>query len=257
MSLQQWGAGRLLVNTPWGHFAHASVFDGSLWSLKYELLCYVIAAVVAVVAVRIRTRWLAVTALAVSYAYLIGDAVSTHLAPGQPFPHRAFLLPGLGYVDTHYLFYLGFVFLLGANAQLFADRIPVSNRLAIASAVALLASMVWGGFFLFGLPSYAYLLLWASVRLPTRLSGVGRRRDLSYGIYLYGFPTQQVLLSLGAHRPGPVGYAVWVVAVVVITTALAWLSWTLIERPALRMKHWQPGWARALGRAAVSDQASA
>jgi peptidoglycan/LPS O-acetylase OafA/YrhL len=236
---RQYGIDHLLLNTPYGRNHHSSIFNGSLWSLRYELLCYLAAALLAVFALTRRTRWLAPIALVLLYAYLVRDAVHAGFATGQPFSHPYFDLPLLGPSDLHFLIYLGFLFVLGGCFELFADRVPISPVLGAAAAVALLVTLRFGLFFLVGLPAYAYLLLWLAVRLPARLHGVGRKRDLSYGIYIYGFVTQQVLASTRLmHRNH--GFPLWLATSIVVTYGLAFLSWHLVERPALRLKDWRP-----------------
>jgi peptidoglycan/LPS O-acetylase OafA/YrhL len=79
-----------------------------------------------------------------------------------------------------------------------------------------------------------------------RLSfGVGRSAfhaysrgvDLSYGMFLYAFPVQQILtLKLGP-QIGP-----WwnFFLATIISAALAYLSWMLVEKPALSLKPRDP-----------------
>jgi peptidoglycan/LPS O-acetylase OafA/YrhL len=58
---------------------------------------------------------------------------------------------------------------------------------------------------------------------------------ISYGIYLYHVP---VFLTLGKSwgLPRDVGdLALWLGAGAACTLALAWLSWRLVEQPALRL----------------------
>lgn len=55
--------------------------------------------------------------------------------------------------------------------------------------------------------------------------------DISYGVYLYGWPVENLIIWI--HRQSP--WAVFAEAVVVCC-ALGWLSWTFIESPALSLK---------------------
>ena len=65
------------------------------------------------------------------------------------------------------------------------------------------------------------------------LADIGRRWDLSYGIYLYAWPIQVLLvLYLG---PSLTPYTLLLLAFA-ITAGFAWLSWHLIEAPCLRLK---------------------
>jgi peptidoglycan/LPS O-acetylase OafA/YrhL len=57
--------------------------------------------------------------------------------------------------------------------------------------------------------------------------------DLSYGIFLYGFPMQQVLASQGAWAHH------WYISFPLslsLTILVAWLSWNIVEKPALSLK---------------------
>jgi len=61
--------------------------------------------------------------------------------------------------------------------------------------------------------------------------GIGRVGDLSYGVYLFHFPTLQLVTHLGLFRTSPVlGLAVSVI----VTLAMAFLSWRYVEKRFLR-----------------------
>ncbi len=79
----------------------------------------------------------------------------------------------------------------------------------------------------------AYLLLWLGGVLPTR---VGAKNDISYGVYIYAFPVQQLLALAGVQRFGVIPM---MVASTICTIPLAWSSWVLVERPAMRLKGWR------------------
>jgi peptidoglycan/LPS O-acetylase OafA/YrhL len=54
--------------------------------------------------------------------------------------------------------------------------------------------------------------------------------DLSYGVYVYGWPVQQACVyALGIREP-----ALLFGASMAVIVPLAWLSWTFIEQPCLR-----------------------
>ncbi len=63
-------------------------------------------------------------------------------------------------------------------------------------------------------------------------------QDYSYGIYLYGWPTQQ-LLAFHFPAMGPIGMTVLALP---ISTCLGALSWFLVEKPCLDLKRrWRRG----------------
>jgi peptidoglycan/LPS O-acetylase OafA/YrhL len=75
-----------------------------------------------------------------------------------------------------------------------------------------------------------YPLFVISISSSTALSlGVGRFGDLSYGIYLFHFPTIQLLQHFGLYQVNPyLGF----LSSIALVLALAYASWHLIE------KHW-------------------
>lgn len=58
----------------------------------------------------------------------------------------------------------------------------------------------------------------------------GQRVDLSYGVYLYGWPVAQALLYFTHQKLSPVPLFTFTIAV---TLVVAYGSWRLIERPSL------------------------
>ncbi len=237
--VRQYGIDGLLVETtPWGRNRGYSVFNGALWSLKYEMLCYLAVAVLAVTAVLRQARRFVLATTVALYAALALHWWGTGRWSGPVATVSGSVeLPLLGSVSYHWLLYLGFLFALGASFDLYRERVPVNDLLGLGSAVVLALSLLLGGFAVLGLPAFAYLLIWLSVRMPRRLHAVGRRNDYSYGIYIYGFVGQQVMASLGWSRWGFVPFVLMSVAV---AWAAAFLSWKLVERPALRLKDWTP-----------------
>jgi len=73
--------------------------------------------------------------------------------------------------------------------------------------------------------------LWLGMHLPLHM--VGARNDYSYGVYIYAFPVQQVLVVWGANRWGYWPYTLLAVASVL---PFAVASWWIIEKHALRLK---------------------
>ncbi len=58
------------------------------------------------------------------------------------------------------------------------------------------------------------------------------KHDLSYGLYLYHMPVINAFLAAGA-----VGSVLASLSAITIAVVLAYLSWTFVELPALRLKH--------------------
>jgi len=83
-----------------------------------------------------------------------------------------------------------------------------------------------------GVVAVAFAVLAFAFRTPAWLRRLTALGDVSYGIYVYAFPVQQ---SVAAIWPGIDPLVMFAIAFPV-TYGLAFLSWRLIERPALALK---------------------
>jgi peptidoglycan/LPS O-acetylase OafA/YrhL len=247
-----YGIQDVFIDTPYGHAIGASVLNGSLWTLAYEMVCYVGIGILLVTAVLRRARWLVLAGTAFVGALLFADHDL-----GHPYVWHINLvwytvLPYFGLLLNSELLWLGATFLTGAVAALFARFIPINNVIGVLALAGLMALQTTGHW-LSGayIPLYVYVILWAAVRLPASLHWVGQRNDYSYGVYIYAFPVQQSLAELGVNRIGLLGYTL---VSMIVTFALAVASWHLVEKRALQLKDWTPpllGWLGAVVRRRV------
>ncbi|MDG4767033.1 acyltransferase [Solwaraspora sp. WMMD406] len=238
-SMNQFTISGLLSQTPYGQaMGGPSAFDGSLWTLRYELACYLLVGVLAATAVLRQAPRALIALLAGTYILILRDFAA---APGWavrpagvdqigPFPL-------IGSFAPTWLLYFSFLFLLGATARVYMHRIPMDGKMAAVAAAIMTASLVVGGFAVVGLPCLAYLVIFAGVALPERFTRIGRKRDYSYGIYVYGFPVQQIVALFGGAQLGLTGYIALSLAG---TLALAAASWHLIEEPAMTLRNATP-----------------
>lgn len=217
-----------------------SVVDGSLWSLRYEFTCYVAVVIVFALASLLRTRRFPL--------YIVALALVGRLA----LPLVGWT-PDVGTVHVWLLCALVAFFFAGASWDQWARRVPMRRSLAIgAGAVAFALSCIasfdyyqpgavpWWE--VLEVPAATYAVMYFALAERSVAPTVWRRADLSYGIYIYGFPIEQAVAALmGPHASA---FAVFVVALP-MTAAVAALSWRFIEKPALRLK---PGAARSRER---------
>lgn len=176
---------------------------GSMWSLEYELLAYVLAAVALVGLVRRHP-------VALLGGLLVALTLSAKVFDG----------------DWRWLLAM---FAAGMFVYVVSDRIPVSAGLAALCLVVLALTFVTGyELILWPLP-LCYFVLWLGVTLPASWAP---RADISYGTYLYGFPVQVMIewflpgLPLAGHM----------LLALALSYGVAYASWTLVERPALSLK---------------------
>ena len=193
-------------------FPHA--VNGSLWTLPIELKFYV-GCLLAGVCTLLHRPWL------YNAAFLVG--VVLFARHPEWFPIR----PEIGVVRDFAL-----AFALGAFAWVNRDRIPLSPWLA-AGALLLIAFNPWGlGRRPFFVPLVAYLVLALALHPRFRFAPFNRVGDYSYGLYVYAFPIQQMLVQV---LPG-IGPVELFAAAFAVTAVLAVLSWHLVEQPMLGLK---------------------
>lgn len=199
--------------------------NGSLWTIKPELACYAIMALL--IATGLVRKW------PVVLVALIGLWVASMAAQAVPQDfHGRFDLAG----DVSKLVMF---FLAGSLAFHLRDRIPLTPWLAGAAVVFMVAcalagpGALWGNrlFMLISCPLLTYLMVWLGMQPLPKLP-LFDRGDYSYGIYLYGFPIQQVMLSLTGNHEPIVNFALTIVPV----TLMAMLSWHLVEKPTLKLR---------------------
>lgn len=197
--MNQWEIGGTLGTAPF-----TQVWNGSLWTLASEVSCYVVVGIVfAAAGARAHLT-------AVSFVGVV-------------------LLASLAFVGASFAI-LGTFFAAGVFVFSLRDRLRISPVLLAAAALLVVASVVLHHVALLAPLPLGYLVLSAAA-LPA--PAVARRGDVSYGLYIYAFPVQQLLAVSGVPRQG---LAVYTVLSLAVTVPLAWLSWRVVEAPALRLR---------------------
>lgn len=230
-----------------GHFPNGGPYpgdwNGSLWTLFYECACYLMIGGLGLVGLlRPARAW----GLGLLLCLLVMHSFSTGLLTRFPTTLlRLFDTPGK---HLTVYFFAGSVWALLPQA----DTMLVRHRwVGPAASVLLIAS--WHGQFHAWLAVWLMpiVLFWLARVLPFTSFEQRMRGDYSYGIYIYGFPLQQVLAHFGVHT---LGFGLFLLASYLGAGTLAWASWHAVERPALALKHLfrKPSTHRAGGGGAPS-----
>lgn len=228
-------------------------YNGSLWTIPYELAYYVVIA--ALMSLGVVRRAGLMVAIIAGYSLLAIAIQQTGFRTGLSLFDRAltfaFLHKGTSLVPS---------FMAGSCIYLMRDRIPFDGRLAGACLLYFVLAGIAGepGWFdnniwvaISCLP-LAYLVVWLGLcRLP-RLP-VFQRGDFSYGIYLWHFPLLNLFHML---QPMPSWWALSAAAFPAVLMA-AILSWFLIEKPAMALRKRSSLGARSHGSSpALGDSAA-
>ena len=202
---------------PWG-----PELNGSLWTLVYEVTCYIGVFIVGM-AGAFREKWLMGVAL-VFFGVLYG--ISQHPPAGIIVPGRAIRVTDLGLP-----FVFGMVFYTWRNRT--PLNWPVGMALALA-AFALAHTPLFHVMLILAISYWTFLLGYLPGGAIRAYNRVG---DYSYGIYIYAFPLQQ----LAAHYLSPMTPLQNMLVAAPLTLAFAVLSWHFIEKPALAAKSYLAG----------------
>lgn len=184
--------------------------NGSLWSLGLEMRWYGYLALLLAIGA-ITRRWL--------FSVIAGSFLAFAAYEwwfGKP--------------DPYYFRVLSMVFVGAALTAQWKDLIRISGRWLACLAMATLIAMESRAFSPLLVTTTVYAVLWVSYRAP--VIDWPANRDYSYGLFLYAFPVQQTIVAL---KPDIMPWAMCLLATL-LTTALAWLSWHLVESPPLRLK---------------------
>jgi len=189
--------------------------NGQLWTVPFELKCYVTLAGLGLLGATRRRSLL----LGVSAGYLALGAVL----------HPELQAAPVGIVAGWLLIAS---FLAGVILYLYRDVAPWSWRWGVGALVAGLGLLELPMGETLAIVPIAYATVFFGLTRPPK-SGLLKGADLSYGIFLYGFSVQQTCMLLAPwarHWWWNIGLAIPAV------TAVAAASWFLVEKPALGLR---------------------
>lgn len=210
LQIRQGTVGTVLQGAAW-----PGSINGSLWSLFPEFLCYIGVALLGVGGAFSGSRWLLAAAALTAFAYHV---VVTVRGP-EAFPDA----PSLFALTIFAPYLTAFVF--GACASVWKDLLHFSWVTVLVLAFLTIWLIRLGGFEIASPILITALVLSAGGCFSAKMN-----IDLSYGIYIYSFPCQQLLFAAGWASAGlPLFFAASLLA----SAAFAWLSWTLVEKPSL------------------------
>jgi len=191
------------------------IVNGQLWTVPYELECYIALSLLAVVGIAFHR---------VAFLILLGLGQAASIAfvvLYDPVVTMAFSGP-----------LLVFCFLIGVGCYLWRDKLPYNGKLAwlCAALLSILLLTRYGDYFAAAPAGYLTCYLGLANPPKPRFLESG---DYSYGIFLYGYPIQQAVSSLG---PGLWHWWLNIAICVPLSLLAAIISWHLVEKHALALK---------------------
>ena len=196
--------------------------NGAMWSVWLEFLCYISIPVFFLLGFHKKRLYIAVTLAIISlYVFLLISNKDLWL----PYPLR---------ISAYHSTRLLSAFLIGGAFYYFRDRVIWSRNLSLASLALLVICLNFKytaelGFFIFG----GYLIFNFALNYKNKtLNQIGTKNDISYGVYLYAWPIQMLIVQ----RYPNVSPAIMTIATMACVAVLGYLSWIYIEQPFMKMK---------------------
>jgi peptidoglycan/LPS O-acetylase OafA/YrhL len=205
-----------------------NTLNSVLWTIQTEVLLYVCIAILHALRL-LRMEMMALIAILAILAHLSKSYLFTNLWDYAYLNWWGLTVGAPGFFTGAFLYFL---------IQNHRPRRNIALGLAVASLILpclnLSSFLPWSASSsqLFAFLS-AYPILWLGYKDAPKLGAWTRFGDLPYGLYVFGWPVQQVLRALLGE--GWSGWAFFAVCFPVAVVA-AWLSWTLIESRALRYR---------------------
>lgn len=195
--------------------------NGSLWTLKYEILYYLIVLLLGLIGFLRNGKIVAglfILSIVLTY-FNIGDAINIYT------------------VNIQAAIRMFSYFSAGMAAYLYRDHFHLSLKLAFFILALLLIGSFNTGYkddlFVFLL---AYLVLFIAYYPKINIRWLSKYGDFSYGVYIWAFPIIQTVIYL---YPS-INCWMALAFTAIITLILGVLSWHLIEKRALAYKNSKP-----------------
>jgi len=203
---------------------YKSTINGSLWTVQYEFTFYILLSFLFLI--RRRKN---------EILFLLGLSVSILLAGNLFFmdtiKQHFYILSG------EYFFDLGLFFASGSFlAALDIEKTKWKKELLVLFSILTLSSFFFNYFSYTALFTFPVLIILLAIHpVPYGHTILKKAGDLSYGIYIYGFPVQQTLMYFFR-----LNHLELIFFSLLISYLLAYFSWHLVEEKALKLKRVRP-----------------
>lgn len=201
--------------------------NGSLWSLPVEVFQYILVLIIGVISLstskNFKLLWILLTififTIKLKFIFFPNVEITGIIIYGT-------LVSSVLEVSPY--------FMMGGVFYVLKDKIPL--RIIFAITILFIAQYlasynISDEFISIFVTTYA-VLAFAKVSTPF-IRDIGKYGDVSYGVYLYGFPVAQFLSYQYAEDYSLI---VHMIATILISYAFAFASWHLVEKRVLRLK---------------------
>jgi peptidoglycan/LPS O-acetylase OafA/YrhL len=199
----------------------------SIWTIPYEFYCYLLLLGMGIFKMA-KNKWWMLAFTLVSFANL------AYFQYGSTKWISAYLRPE-SFSDIKSMSYFLPFFMAGISFYHFEKYMPKKNPAAIISfLITALSFRFTNAYLFFQLILGSYFIFCFAFSKQINLSRLTRHGDFSYGVYLYGWPVQQLVMFNWGKTLNFYGT---LVASLLIVIVFAIFSWFVVEKPFLKLKN--------------------
>lgn len=215
IEMKQFGIADLMKDNP-----HSQAFNGSLWTLIYEVKCYLLIAFLG---------WLDILKnFKFFIAYLFLFTYIVHLL-NIGIPGTALRI--FPYFSDIYNLSLAMYFFSGASYFMYLENIIMHKKIFLFAIILTVLGVNNNFYHLIAPLTLPYILLFTAIKLP--FNKFDMYGDFSYGLYIYAFPVQQILSFFRYNKKGLPAYFMSSLCIAMIFSVF---SYYCVEKPFLQLK---------------------
>ncbi len=203
---------------------YPNAVNGSLWTLPLECVMYILLGILGLLGV--------ITNAKLKPLIFIMTLIGIYLLN---FNHGVTIIP------IHFLKdYLPSIccFMLGTIFFIYSNKIAINGK-GLLLLTVLTGLMPHAYFICFFYATFSYCVLYFALNTFYMSALFKKIGDMSYGLYIYAFPIQQLLVHYFALENA---YILFLITVP-ITGIFAYMSWHLIEKKVLKLKSKKPSFS--------------
>lgn len=205
---------------------YAGSANGSMWTLKHEMAAYILLPILFFCfRQRIVIFILTIITIILAIANFKAGFQALHL------PNNTLFWVISGYEYNSFIKLLSY-FLSGTVIYLFREKIFYTKQLIIFFSLILVAGLIWGYYQLAAFILLPYVII--GIATSIKFSHFNKYGDFSYGLYIYAFPVQQLIvlwwgeyLNLYSHF----------LLSFIFTLVISYFSWHLVEKKCIQLKY--------------------